>query len=136
MQNKNKIVSLQCVFHGIRLLRLRKIGCRETINFFVLYLNNKNSTISILIASPYLNFLYAEAIIQRLLSNKRILYHDIIPELILYKRHSHFENVFFCWDTRTRTKNDRTRICSVTITPYPNNTYSYLKLHCKVTYIF
>ena len=23
------------------------------------------------------------------------------------------------WDTRTRTKNDRTRICSVTITPYP-----------------
>lgn len=25
-----------------------------------------------------------------------------------------------CWDTRTRTKNDRTRICSVTITPYPN----------------
>ena len=26
----------------------------------------------------------------------------------------------FRWDTRTRTKNDRTRICSVTITPYPN----------------
>ena len=25
----------------------------------------------------------------------------------------------FGWDTRTRTKNDRTRICSVTITPYP-----------------
>ena len=25
-----------------------------------------------------------------------------------------------CWGTRTRTKNDRTRICSVTITPYPN----------------
>ena len=24
------------------------------------------------------------------------------------------------WGTRTRTKNDRTRICSVTITPYPN----------------
>ena len=24
-----------------------------------------------------------------------------------------------CWDTRTRTRNDRTRICSVTITPYP-----------------
>ena len=24
-----------------------------------------------------------------------------------------------CWGTRTRTKNDRTRICSVTITPYP-----------------
>lgn len=27
---------------------------------------------------------------------------------------------FRCWDTWTRTKNDRTRICSVTITPYPN----------------
>ena len=27
---------------------------------------------------------------------------------------------FVCWGTRTRTKNDRTRICSVTITPYPN----------------
>ena len=24
------------------------------------------------------------------------------------------------WDTRIRTWNDRTRICSVTITPYPN----------------
>lgn len=27
---------------------------------------------------------------------------------------------YLCWDTRTRTRNDRTRICSVTITPYPN----------------
>ena len=26
----------------------------------------------------------------------------------------------FSWDTRIRTRNDRTRICSVTITPYPN----------------
>ena len=26
---------MQSVFHGIRLLRLIKIGCRETINFFV-----------------------------------------------------------------------------------------------------
>ena len=25
-----------------------------------------------------------------------------------------------CWDTRTRTRKGRTRICSVTITPYPN----------------
>ena len=25
-----------------------------------------------------------------------------------------------CWDTRIRTWNDRTGICSVTITPYPN----------------
>ena len=30
-----KSIHLQCVFHGIRLLRLIKIGCRETINFFV-----------------------------------------------------------------------------------------------------
>ena len=29
-------VILQCVFHGIRLLRLRRIGCRETTNFFLL----------------------------------------------------------------------------------------------------
>lgn len=28
-----KRISLHCVFHGIRLLRLREIGCRETINF-------------------------------------------------------------------------------------------------------
>ena len=26
-----------------------------------------------------------------------------------------------CWGTRIRTKNDRTRICSVTITPYPKS---------------
>ena len=35
LQNKIIIVSLYRVFHGIRLLRLRKIGCRETINFFL-----------------------------------------------------------------------------------------------------
>ena len=29
------------------------------------------------------------------------------------------------WDTRTRTKNDRTRICSVTITPYPKIKYGH-----------
>ena len=33
---------------------------------------------------------------------------------------NHLLHLFVCWDTRTRTKNDRTRICSVTITPYPN----------------
>ena len=32
------------------------------------------------------------------------------------------------WDTRTRTKNDRTRICSVTITPYPNACFCTAKL--------
>lgn len=29
------------------------------------------------------------------------------------------KHLFISWDTRTRTKNDRTRICCVTITPYP-----------------
>ncbi len=36
---------------------------------------------------------------------------------------------FCCWDTRTRTKNDRTRICSVTITPYPN---FFVVLRCSL----
>ena len=35
---ENYHLSLYRVFHGIRLLRLRKIGCRETINFFYAYL--------------------------------------------------------------------------------------------------
>ena len=35
---KIEIVTLHRVFHGIRLLRLTKIGCRETINFFNLIL--------------------------------------------------------------------------------------------------
>ena len=35
LQGMKKFVSLQRVFHGIRLLRLiLKIDCRETINFF------------------------------------------------------------------------------------------------------
>ena len=38
LQGMKKFVSLQCVFHGIRLLRLiLKIDCRETINFFCAY---------------------------------------------------------------------------------------------------
>ena len=35
LQVCRKCLPLQCVFHGIRLLRLIKIGCRETINFFL-----------------------------------------------------------------------------------------------------
>ena len=31
---EDMFVILQCVFHGIRLLMLRRIGCRETTNFF------------------------------------------------------------------------------------------------------
>ena len=35
MLYNRKFIHLQCVFHSIRLrLRLTKIGCRETINFF------------------------------------------------------------------------------------------------------
>ena len=33
------------------------------------------------------------------------------------------------WDTRTRTRNDRTRICSVTITPYP---IVFSNRHCLI----
>ena len=36
LQYRIKEISLHRVFHGIRLLRLREIGCRETINFFIL----------------------------------------------------------------------------------------------------
>ena len=36
------------------------------------------------------------------------------------KRHLETKMPRLCWDTRIRTRNDRTRICSVTITPYPN----------------
>ena len=32
-----KHITLYRVFHGIRLLRLIKIDCRETINFFFVY---------------------------------------------------------------------------------------------------
>ena len=35
------------------------------------------------------------------------------------------KHFFSGWDTRTRTKNDRTRICSVTITPYPKIKYGH-----------
>ena len=46
MLYNRKFIHLQCVFHSIRLrLRLTKIGCRETINFF-LYLSKK-------LISPY-----------------------------------------------------------------------------------
>ena len=35
LQVTKNVVTLHRVFHGIRLLRLIKIGCRETINFFL-----------------------------------------------------------------------------------------------------
>ena len=42
-----KRISLHCVFHGIRLLRLREIGCRETINFLCTYFNNLQKRYSV-----------------------------------------------------------------------------------------
>ena len=35
-----KAVYLHCVFHGIR-FKVKKIGCRETINFFYFYSHSK-----------------------------------------------------------------------------------------------
>ena len=43
---------MQCVFHGIRLLRLIKIGCRETINFF--YPLNTSQTVYPILFLPCL----------------------------------------------------------------------------------
>ena len=44
---------------------------------------------------------------------------------------------FSSWDTRTRTKNDRTRICSVTITPYPKIKYGHcLFAFAKLLFFF
>lgn len=40
--------------------------------------------------------------------------------ILVNKKRTSKRDALTCWDTRTRTKNDRTRICSVTITPYPN----------------
>ena len=46
--------------------------------------------------------------------------HHIPMQFLKEKASSYFERCSICWDTRIRTRNDRTRICSVTITPYPN----------------
>ena len=35
------------------------------------------------------------------------------------KERLQLKSLSFCWDTRTRTRKNRTRICCVTITPYP-----------------
>ena len=45
------------------------------------------------------------------------------------------KQVPFRWDTRTRTRKGRTRICSVTITPYPNVAQIYLWIAMQ-SYIF
>ena len=47
------------------------------------------------------------------------------------------KHFFSGWDTRTRTKNDRTRICSVTITPYPKIKYGRCRFaFAKVVFFF
>ena len=49
-------------------------------------------------------------------------------------------SVLSCWGTRTRTRKGRTRICSVTITPYPNalvaHRMSFPNCGCKGTEFF
>lgn len=47
------------------------------------------------------------------------------------------KTLFSSWDTRTRTKNDRTRICCVTITPYPKIKYDRCRFaSAKVVFFF
>ena len=47
------------------------------------------------------------------------------------------KTLFSGWDTRTRTKNDRTRICCVTITPYPKIKYGRCRFaSAKVVFFF
>ena len=48
------------------------------------------------------------------------------------KRFPPWKPLSFSWGTRTRTKNDRTRICSVTITPYPNESLQFSFAGAKV----
>ena len=48
------------------------------------------------------------------------------------KRLPPWKPLSFSWGTRTRTKNDRTRICSVTITPYPNESLQFSFAGAKV----
>ena len=48
------------------------------------------------------------------------------------KRLPPWKPLSFSWGTRTRTKNDRTRICSVTITPYPNKSLQFSFAGAKV----
>ena len=40
MLHNIKFIYLHCVFHGIR-FKVKKIGCRETINFFYFYSHSK-----------------------------------------------------------------------------------------------
>ena len=41
-------------------------------------------------------------------------------------------DLIFGWGTRTRTRKGRTRICSVTITPYPKKAHTSFKNGAKV----
>ena len=60
---------------------------------------------------------YTTEIIMNLKNNQHVE-KEKTPNVI---RHS--ASLFLGWDTRTRTRKGRTRICSVTITPYPNFLY-------------
>ncbi len=56
----------------------------------------------------------------------------VLPFFVNKKRRNIFCASFLCWGTRARTRNDRTRICSVTITPYP----MVLNSDAKVMFFF
>ena len=45
-------------------------------------------------------------------------------------------SIFISWGTRTRTRKGRTRICSVTITPYPKLACAFPECGCKGTTFF
>ena len=50
-----------------------------------------------------------------------------IVHLYTTKKHLRYGDAS-CWDTRIRTWNDRTRICSVTITPYPIDLTTHFRI--------
>ena len=53
-------------------------------------------------------------------TDKKISFNIVVKNVSKTKKASSLKKDALSWDTRTRTRNDRTRICSVTITPYPN----------------
>ena len=61
----------------------------------------------------------------RILMNRQEMVHP--QNSLKQKKHLSKKKDALSWDTRIRTRNDRTRICSVTITPYPN---VFLLLQC------
>ena len=61
------------------------------------------------------------------------LYHNVADYALFHATKSHASTIerFSCWGTRTRTRKGRTRICSVTITPYPKLEEQFPNCGCK-----